>query len=377
MPRFEPSGRATPPEPQTPPQIPSVSFTEPTPRPSSALSEVDVPETDEPAYAPRVELSLRSPDDPGPTRVPPGRGTPTTQDAPAFASPQESTPTAPARPWSAVTDDDVEFAAPTILHGTGLPTEMAPEADSRASSDRPPEPVWDAPTGPPTSYEGATVPPATAPELDAEDHMHGLADESPTGEHDVTATAPRKRRRWIWWVILALLVASAAGVVVYTMYLRPEPITLPVPTVTAPPATPVGEPMAIPDPTDFVAALPDTVETDVLMAYTNIDPATETDLPARVAEHHRLSYGTGTGAPHFVVNAYQHYTVEAAEQAYDFWATEDADVEPVLVDGEQVGDRALTTEGDAGKVVWRNTTALFVLNGGDESVLDFYEHFGV
>ncbi len=35
------------------------------------------------------------------------------------------------------------------------------------------------------------------------------------------------------------------------------------------------------------------------------------------------------------------------------------------------------TQGDQGTVVWRNVTAVFVLDGPADEVLDFYEHYGV
>ena len=385
VPRFEPSVSTMP----TP--TPTVSFAEPAPRVPSPLDELDVPETDEPAYTPRVELNSWPSDEPGPKRESATRDAPVVQNAAAFAPPLEGAPALPARPWSAFDDDDVEFAATTIEPRSGLPAEMVAEMEAERESDalvhstdpkdstvnEPAEPrlpivprraVTDSASGEETPSDA----PATESDLESENNA-----ESTTGDQDVAATAPRNRRRWVWWLIIALLVASAAGVLIYRMFLLPEPITLPVPTVTASPATPLGSPLAIAEPTDFVAALPDTVGTDVLMAYESIDPLTEPDLPARLAEHDRLSYGTGTGAPDFVVNAYQHYTTDDAQKAYDSWAADATDVEPVLVDGEQVGDRALMTQGTEGTVVWRNVTAVFVLTGPAESVLDFYEHYGV
>jgi hypothetical protein len=389
VPRFEPSPSATPtptPTPTAPPTpapTPTVSFAEPAPRTTSPLSEVDVPETDEPAYTPRVELSSRPTDEPGPTRIAHTRDVAAFEDAATFTPPSEGPPAMPARPWSAVRDDDVEFAAPTIVAGAGFPAEIAAERDSEPQAHSPH--VTESPTFAPapitprhavsesvtSESAGAT---AHTPDTDpASGHDAGGL----TEEQDVTATPPRKSRRWIWWLILGLLVGSAAGLLIYRMFLLPEPITLPVPTVTASPEVPVGEPMAITEPTDFVASLPDTVQTSVLMTYEDIDPLTEPSLPARLAEHAKLSYGTGSGTPDFVVNAYQHYTVEDAQTAYDSWAAVATDVEPVMVGGEQVGERAVTKQGVTSTVVWRNVTAVFVLTGPANSVLDFYEHFGV
>ncbi|WP_291382529.1 hypothetical protein [Demequina sp.] len=352
VPRFEPATRPLS------PQTPSVSFTEPAPRPSSPLSELDVPETDEPAYTPRVELSTRAADAPGPTRVPPVTDVPVEHDASAPAPASEDATPTPPRPWSPVADDDVEFAAPTILPAAGLPPETALDSE--------PEPASDGVSKPEAHSDEETE-----PDLDA------TGDGTIADQHEVAAVAPRKRRRWIWWLIAALVVASAAGVLVYRTFLLPEPITLPVPTITATPPGPQGAPITIADPSDFVAALPSTVQTYVLREFESIDPLTEPTLPARTAEHAKLSYGEAAGSPAFVVDAYQHYNVDDAQQAYNAYAEGATDVEPVLVDGEQVGERALTEQGATGTVVWRNVTAVFVLTGPAESVLDFYEHYGV
>jgi hypothetical protein len=208
------------------------------------------------------------------------------------------------------------------------------------------------------------------------DHSPAHADAA-AGEHDVSAASPRRRKRWVWWLLLGLVVAAGAGILVYRMFLLPEPVTLPVPTVTASPATPVGEPISIEESTDFVAALPDTVKTSVLVDFESIDPGTESELPARTAEHYTLGYDAGSGSADYVVDAYQHYNEDDAQAAYDSYADGATDVEPVMVDGEQVGERALLPDTSTGTVVWRNLTAVFVLTGPADSVLDFYEHYGV
>ncbi len=362
VPRFEPSAGTTP----------TVSFAEPAPRTSSPLSDVDVPETDEPAYTPRVQLNSWPSDEPVPTRMPHADNTPVPRDAAGFAPPSESAPATPSRPWSTVGDDDVEFAEPTIHPGSGLPIEMADSSVIEPAEPLLPIPSRRAVNDSTLDEETSSDAPATESDPESESDAESTAD-----DQDVAAAAPRKRRRWVWWLIGALLLASAAGILIYRMFLLPEPITLPVPTVTASPATPLGEPLTIADPTDFVASLPDTVQTWVLQDYASIDPLRESSLPARVAEHEKLSYGQGVSEPRFVVNAYQHYSVEDAQKAYDAWAADATDVEPVLVDGEQVGERALTEDGVTGTVVWRNVTAVFVLTGPAESVLDFYEHYGV
>ena len=392
VPRFEAPAR------EDPPQTPSVSFAAPTPRPLPPLSNFDVPETDEPAYTPRVELSASPPDGAGPTRTPLGHESPGEPDA-AASTPTPEDPPTPARPWAAVNTNDVEFAAPTILPGVGLeaakldgarsdttsaPTDDSPSRSAEPTSARSPivprRAVGDMPSGevpradPPEGETPFDVDSSTGTDRDAQDGASGSAD-----EHDVAAASPRRGKRWIWWLILGIVIAAAAGILVYRMFLLPEPITLPVPTITASPAAPVSEPITIEDPSDFVAALPDTVRTDVLVAHESIDPVTEPSLPARVAEHHTLGYGSGPddGRPDFVVDAYQHYNVDDAQVAYESYAEGATDVEPVLVDDEQVGERALFAKPATSTLVWRNVTAVFVLTGPADEVLDFYEHYGV
>ncbi len=63
----------------------------------------------------------------------------------------------------------------------------------------------------------------------------------------------------------------------------------------------------------------------------------------------------------------------ASVQEHVFWL----DVTVCPARGVQVGERALETQGVGGTVVWRNATAVFVLNGKTDSVLGFYEHFGL
>lgn len=412
VPRFEPSPRsraddqATPqapaqdepsaphesPAPSVVPPQPAVSFAEPSPKPTSPLSELNVPETDGPAYTPRVELSSRPSDEPSPSRL---HAHPDQGEAAApphrTPAPPEDAPEASSRPWSAVRDDDVEFGAPSLHPGTPLPSAVPEESAPTPPASTPHAPERSAPfaspaapgeTPSPTSFEPAEprlpMPPRrNAPADEVGASAEKAADGNDADQEDVTPVVPRKRRRWVWWLIPALLVAAAVGVLIYRMFLLPEPITLPIPTVTAEPASPLGQPISIEDPTDFLAVLPDTVETYVLMDTSTIDTAREPDLPARVAEHDVLRYGVGVSAPLYVVDAYQHYTVDDAQVSYDAFADGATDVAPVLVDDEQVGDRAFSTEGDKGTVVWRNATAVFVLTGPADSVLDFYEHFGV
>ena len=385
VPRFEPPAR------ETPPQTPSVSFTSPTSRRLSELSSLDVPETDEPAYAPRVELS--SPTGHGASAPPNPAASDSVTPGESTATPPLGSVQPPARPWAALKDDDVEFARPTILPGAGVEAAMREQGsiDPSAPLIEDPTSIWakvETPHAPTASAQAVgDVPPGTAAGAHVAAYAHPVEPEknadtpddanATTGEHSVTAAGARRRGRWIWWLVLGLVIASAAGALAYRILWLPEPIALPVPTVTATAPGPTGEPVSIADSTDFLGALPDTVETNVLVAYESVDPVTEPTLPVRTAEHYTLRYGAGAGEPGFVVEAYQHYRVDDARQAYDSYAQGATDVEPVLVDGVQVGERALVKQGATGTVVWRNMTAVFVLTGPAESVLDFYEHYGV
>ena len=194
---------------------------------------------------------------------------------------------------------------------------------------------------------------------------------------DVTMRKTHRRRRLVLWIVLGAVIAAGAGIFVYRLAFLPEPITLPVVTVTAQAPTPTAKPVAITDSSDFVAAMPTTVGTDVLMDYVVTDTVGDTTLPARAAEHVTLKYGPGSTSMPFTVEAYQHYNADDAKAAYDSYATGSTDVKDVTVDGTNVGQRAYSTSGSTGTVVWRNGTAVFDLTGPSDEVLAFYEHFGV
>jgi len=188
--------------------------------------------------------------------------------------------------------------------------------------------------------------------------------------------APHGRRRLVLWIVIAALAAAAIGAIAFVVF-QPEPATLPTPTETASAPAPTAEPVSITDPTDFVAAMPSTVGTNVLVAYEVTNPAGDAALPARAAEHVTLTYGPGSTSTMFTIEAYQHYSVEDAQTAYDSYADGATDVEDVTVDGTTVGERAYSTTGATGTVVWRNETAVLVLTGPSAELLDFFAHFGV
>jgi hypothetical protein len=185
------------------------------------------------------------------------------------------------------------------------------------------------------------------------------------------------RRRLVLWIVLGALVVGAVVFLAYSLFFKPDPVTLPVPTVTAQAATPTAKPIAITDSSTFVAAMPATVGIDVLIDYTVTDTLGDSTLPARTAERVTLDYGPGSSSRVFTVEAYQHYNQADAQTAYDSYAAGMTDVKDVIVDGTAVGKRAFSTSGSKGTVVWRNGTAVFDVTGPAGDVLRFFEHFGI
>ena len=356
--------------------------------------------------------------------------TPAPEDAPTEPTPAEPSPTV-SNPYAALAPrdidaDDVEQAPFTplaperfddILAAAPLPAPEAANDSIDASSDDPGARPWasvldqtqrgeatsfpeaapasagsgfappgEAPTVPtPVSAPAPSVVPA--PQNDASPRVASTEDgpdggfagaPATTVEADSAAKGRMSRTRLILIIVAAALVAGVLGVLVYRTYLLPEPVTLPTPTVTAEARVPEGEPIDIAEEASaFLSAIPREVGVDVLMAYESIDPVGDTTLPARAAEHIKLSYGSGAGEPAFTVHAYQHYNVEDAQLAYDAYAAGAPDVADVTVDGDVVGQRAFGAASADGQVAWRNGTAVFVLTGPASELLHFYERFGV
>ena len=186
-----------------------------------------------------------------------------------------------------------------------------------------------------------------------------------------------RKSRIISLILAGVVVASVLGYVLYRLFFTPEATVLPTPTVEAPAPSASAEPIELTDPTAFLSALPRVVGTDVLVEYTANETAGDTELPARAAEHDTLKYGPSEGAVTYTVEAYQHYTVADAETAYAAHADGLTDVADVVVGGTVAGERASSTSGSEGTVVWRNGTAVFVLTGPADGVLGFFEQYGV
>jgi hypothetical protein len=187
---------------------------------------------------------------------------------------------------------------------------------------------------------------------------------------------PRRGRKWLW-IALAIVAGAALGVVVYRLFLLPEPIILPAPVVTEAAPTPTIEPVSVTDPSEFLAGMPTEIGTFVLTTYEVVEVIGDESLPARTAEHLILTYGQATGEAHFTVNAYQFYNPDDAQTAFTAWSEGAAATSDVVVDGETVGERALVSSGSETSVVWRNGSSVFVLDGPANEVEQFYAYFGI
>jgi hypothetical protein len=187
---------------------------------------------------------------------------------------------------------------------------------------------------------------------------------------------PRRRLLWLW-IALAALGVAALGVLVYRLFLLPEPIILPAPVVTEAPPTPTVEPVEVTDPSEFLAGMPTEIGTFVLTSYEVVEVIGDETLPARAAEHLVLTYGESAGDDHFTVDAYQFYNTDDAATAFESWSEGAATTDDVTVDGTVVGERALVASDGVTSVVWRNGTSVFVLEGPADEVEQFYAYFGL
>lgn len=295
--------------------------------------------------------------------------------ASANPEPDEESPNVPGSELPSGPDTDVIAPVPPVERRPApyspLVTTFQPGA--AANVDTP-----TASASPDSSARTATPTPAETADEDGPDAGFAGAPVVAPAEGSAGGKGGSRRTRLILIIVAAALVAGVIGVLVYRTYLLPEPVTLPTPTVTAEPRVPQGEPIDIAeDASEFLSAMPLQVGADVLMAYESIDPVGDESLPARAAEHLKLSYGSGVGEPVYTVHAYQHYKVEDAQIAYDAYAAGAPDVEDVTVDGEVVGQRAFQAASAQGQVAWRNGTVVFVVTGPAIDLVHFYERFGV
>lgn len=181
-------------------------------------------------------------------------------------------------------------------------------------------------------------------------------------------------------VILGIVVMAGIGYAVFALFLKPGTVQLPTQNVVAAPVEPTLDPVAVTDPSAFLAAMPTTVGAYVLTEYTvqsdaNPEGAAEgSELPEGVAEIDTLTYSDGSSE--IVVTSFQHYNISEAQSTFEELNVDGSDLQPVVVAGEEVGNQ-VTMASDAGPtVLWINNTAVFTATGDDDSVVTFVGGFG-
>lgn len=196
-----------------------------------------------------------------------------------------------------------------------------------------------------------------------------------SADDDARGTRPWWRRVPLWvWIVAAVVVlgGGAVGVLAGSGTFDPEPLpTPPAETVTAEPPTPTAEPVERGfEATAFSAVLPDTVLDLALAEIAEGGRWVETDP----IEAYALTYSDG-GAKNVTLEAAQYADEETATAALPE-APEGAETGEVMAGGVVVGefwiyptDEGITT------VLWRNSTALLVLEGDEVVVRDVFRAF--
>lgn len=220
----------------------------------------------------------------------------------------------------------------------------------------------------------------STPEPEQPQPTEGLA---PAEEPEATSApvAEEGSRRFPLWAWIAAGVVIVAGAVVGVLAANgtftPEAEVLPTPpaeTVTATPPTPTVEPVAREgEPTAFTAALPDTV---LDLALADFSPGGELES-VKPIESYTLVYSDG-GSRSVTVYAAQLKSVKAAERAFGKIAVEPTEQGEVSAGGSPVGELAVLADfAGSGEtaLVWRNTTALFVVVGEESLVRDVHTVF--
>lgn len=185
------------------------------------------------------------------------------------------------------------------------------------------------------------------------------------------------RRVPLWgWITAGVVVVAGAVVAILaaTGAFTPEPLpTPPAATVTAEPPTPTAEPIEREvEPTAFSAALPDSV-LDLVLA--DMSEGGQWAEDGAAIEAYALSYSDG-GARNVELSAAQFADEEAAQAALPE-VLMDAETGEVTADGAVVGEFWIVpgSPEDVSRVLWRNTTAVFVLEGDEELVRDVFRAF--
>lgn len=170
-----------------------------------------------------------------------------------------------------------------------------------------------------------------------------------------------------WWrsavalVAGGVLVMAGLGAGVYLLWLAPGPLELPAPVILATPQSTAPQPIVLGDVTDFVASMPPRTLTH---AMTDVQEIRFRDVPllqVRTVEVVDLTYFDGQDT--VVVRALQHYTTDEAIAAFAGYVGEADGVEDLVVGDEVIGEIVTVTTEDGTTIMWRNTTAIFMVSG--------------
>lgn len=205
-----------------------------------------------------------------------------------------------------------------------------------------------------------------------------------------------------------MFAAAVVGSLVYYLFFQPPPVVLDAQLVVIPLPTPTIETVVPPPDSDFASALPRSTLTYGLTDVEEVPLIVHTTWPARFVEGWTLTYEDGAGGT-MTVEAYQHYHEDDAIAAFEALvaaqeaeeaaaaalepspspspsASPEGSLErfPVMVDGIQVGESvkflttvtepgidedATPTTRDVARIIWRNTTGVFIMTA-DPSVID-------
>jgi len=217
-------------------------------------------------------------------------------------------------------------------------------------------------------------------------------------------------RRLVVLIVIGVLGTSAALLLFIRFGLDPGTVTFAPRLITIPLPTPSFEPTDYETPTEFLSGLPRADLTYGLVDYRAFDKAELFYWPGRSPEGWFLTYEDHTGDV-MTVAAYQHYNEEEARAAFEAFAPPmpevstdtspspsasiSANPEDLVVYGDvRVGDAVVgqsarsiipeipATEEDPGsaarvQIVWRNSTAVFVMTAPLDTADDLFLEYAV